>query len=122
MAKSYRGKTVDMVSLAKKYEKTVALGNAHMNGRGDILGKGGKVVKTREEQLAEYYEGNQQREITVNLKKDATSEVEQDLKKMAEEDEIRQKLRARPRTNRTPVYEDVTEEEKAEIDSLKKGE
>lgn len=45
MALSFRGHQVDMVSLAKKNEKVVALGNANMNGRGDILGKGGKIVK-----------------------------------------------------------------------------
>ena len=55
MVKSYRGKEVDIVSLAKKNEKTVALGNAHMNGRGDRLGRGGKIVETREEMLEKYY-------------------------------------------------------------------
>ena len=53
MARSYRGKEVDMVSLAKQNEKTVALGNAHMNAKGDILGKGGIVIKSREELIAE---------------------------------------------------------------------
>lgn len=69
MALSFRGHQVDMVSLAKKNEKVVALGNANMNGRGDILGKGGKIVKTREEVLADWY---------------ATHTVEKDVKNLKE--------------------------------------
>ena len=50
---SYRGQPVDMDALAKKFEKEIALGNARMNAKGDIVGKGGKIIKTREQQLAE---------------------------------------------------------------------
>lgn len=120
MARSYRGKDVDMVSLAKKHEKTIALGNAHMNARGDILGKGGKVVKTREEQLKEYYEGNRMTETTVNLKdSESTREVESELKQISEED-LRRPARAKP--TKKPVYEDITEAEKEELGSIAKGE
>ena len=58
MVKSFRGVEVDMNKLAKKYEKTIALGNAHFNGKGDLIGRGGKIIKTREEQLKEYSEAN----------------------------------------------------------------
>lgn len=114
MAVSYRGKEVDMVSLAKKYEKNVALGNAHMNGRGDILGRGGKVVKSREKQLAEYYEGNRARTETVNLKQESVKEVEKEVAAVQEEHLVK----AKPRVKK-PVYEDITDEEKAQIDNLK---
>ena len=50
---SYRGQKIDMELLKFQNEKSVALGNAKMNARGDILGRGGIVVKTREELLAE---------------------------------------------------------------------
>ena len=114
MAVSYRGKQVDMVSLAKKYEKTIALGNAHLNGRGDILGKGGKIVKTREEQLAEYYEGNKFVEKNVNLKEDSIKEVESDIKEIKEREIKEQKARPTKR-----VYEDISDSEKQEIDNMK---
>lgn len=52
---SMRGEVVDMNRLAAKNETTVALGNASMNARGDLLGAGGKVVKTREQLSAEFY-------------------------------------------------------------------
>lgn len=114
MAVSYRGKEVDMVSLAKKYEKNIALGNAHMNGRGDILGKGGKIVKTREEQLKEYRECNQAKTETVNLKQESVKEVEKEVAEIQEKN----LNKAKPRS-RKPVYEDISSEEESKTDSLK---
>lgn len=57
---SYRGTIVDMEMLKFKNQHAVALGNASMNARGDIIGNGGTVIKTREELLAE-----QEREMQV---------------------------------------------------------
>lgn len=53
--KSMQGKSIDMDLLRKKNEMTPAVGNARVNARGDILGAGGKIVKTREEVAKEYY-------------------------------------------------------------------
>jgi hypothetical protein len=61
MGKTYRtmqGKEVDMEKLALVNELTPAVGNARVNARGDELGPGGKIVKKREEIVAEYYEKN----------------------------------------------------------------
>jgi hypothetical protein len=55
---SLQGKQIDMEKLTLKNESTPAVGNARMNARGDELGPGGKIVKTREQILAEYYEKN----------------------------------------------------------------
>lgn len=56
--KSMRGKEVDMEKLALRNEKTPAIGNMKVNARGDQLGPGGEVIKTREEILSEYYKNN----------------------------------------------------------------
>lgn len=53
-----RGKLVDMDMLRKKNELTPAVGNMNVNARGDEIGPGGKIVRTREEVLAEYYKNN----------------------------------------------------------------
>lgn len=50
---SYKGSPIDMELLKFQHQHNVALGNAHMNARGDIIGNGGIVKKTREELLAE---------------------------------------------------------------------
>jgi hypothetical protein len=56
--KSMRGKEVDMEKLNLKNETVPAVGNLRVNARGDELGPGGKITKTREQILAEYYEKN----------------------------------------------------------------
>jgi hypothetical protein len=53
--RSMRGKIVDMDLLQKKNELTPAIGNARVNARGDVLGAGGKIVKTRDQVVREHY-------------------------------------------------------------------
>ena len=55
---SVRGKEVDMEKLSLRHEKTPAVGNMRVNARGDELGEGGKIVRTREQVLADYYAQN----------------------------------------------------------------
>lgn len=53
--RSMRGKIVDMEKLTKAHELVPAVGNMRVNARGDQLGEGGKIIKKREEIVAEYY-------------------------------------------------------------------
>ena len=55
---SMRGKEVDMERMGLRFEKTPAVGNMRVNARGDQLGEGGKIVKTREQVLQEFYAEN----------------------------------------------------------------
>lgn len=55
---SLRGKKIDMEQLNLKHEMIPAVGNMKVNARGDQLGSGGQVVKTREQILADYYAKN----------------------------------------------------------------
>ncbi len=52
--KTMQGRQVDMDLLRQKNELTPAVGNAKVNARGDELGPGGKIIKTREQVLADY--------------------------------------------------------------------
>jgi hypothetical protein len=58
-----------MDQLLGKNQTMPAVGNAKMNARGDKLGAGGKVVKTREEQVAAYYENNKAAQASVKSQK-----------------------------------------------------
>lgn len=48
-----RGIPVDMDRLRLQNETTIAVGNMKVNARGDQLGPGGKIIKTRAQVLAE---------------------------------------------------------------------
>jgi len=52
------GDAVDMDMLQLSNENTIAIGNAKTNARGDQLGAGGKVVKTRAQIMQEYHKIN----------------------------------------------------------------
>ena len=56
--KSMRGKEIDMEKLNLKNETLPAVGNMKVNARGDEIGKGGKVVRTRAAILKDYYDKN----------------------------------------------------------------
>lgn len=56
--KSMQGKQVDMEKLMSANELMPAIGNVKVNARGDELGAGGKIIKKREDVMAEYYENN----------------------------------------------------------------
>jgi len=56
--RSMRGKEIDMEKLNLRNETIPAVGNMKVNARGDEIGKGGKVVRTREEILKDYYKDN----------------------------------------------------------------
>lgn len=61
MGKTYtsvRGKEIDMEKLSLRHETTPAVGNLKVNARGDELGPGGKVIRTREQILQDYYKNN----------------------------------------------------------------
>jgi hypothetical protein len=57
--RSSMGRPIDMDSMRIKNEQEIAVGNMKVNARGDELGPGGIVVRTRQEVLQEYYKTSQ---------------------------------------------------------------
>lgn len=52
------GEWIDMSALSARNAHVVALGNAGMNARGDIVDRSGNVLKSREVVVQEYYRSN----------------------------------------------------------------
>ena len=65
--KTMRGATLDMARMRAENSTAIALGNGRMNARGDLLGANGKILKTREQLLAEYNSKNPKAVRQVNL-------------------------------------------------------
>jgi hypothetical protein len=53
-----QGKMIDMEKLMRQNELMPAIGNVRVNARGDELGPGGKIIKKKEDIMAEYYNSN----------------------------------------------------------------
>ena len=64
-----RGNMIDMDALMLKNEEELALGNMKVNARGDKIGPGGKIIKSKEEAGREYYDSNPKAVVkTVSIK------------------------------------------------------
>jgi len=50
------GKYLDINGLKIKQERTIAVGNSNKNARGDLLGPGGEVIKSRDQISNEFYQ------------------------------------------------------------------
>lgn len=53
--RSARGQLIDMDAVQHTNAEVIAVGNMSVNARGDELGPGGKVVKTRNEVMKAHY-------------------------------------------------------------------
>jgi hypothetical protein len=56
--RTMQGKEIDMGKLIAQNEMSVAVGNMKVNARGDQLGAGGQIIKTREQLAAEREKSN----------------------------------------------------------------
>lgn len=54
--KTAQGQSIDLDALRLANEDAIAVGNMHVNARGDQLGPGGVVIKTRNQTMDEYYQ------------------------------------------------------------------
>lgn len=55
------GQMIDMDLLRQRNELTPAVGNARVNARGDELGPGGRIVRKREDILADFYKAAEEK-------------------------------------------------------------
>lgn len=76
--KSANGRTVDLSSLILKNEEVRAVGNMHVNARGDVISPENKKIASRSEQVNKQYRkqhGNVVRDMPVANSKKAAQEM-----------------------------------------------
>ena len=52
------GKRINIDAVISQNEESIAIGNMKVNARGDELGPGGKIERTREKVMSDYYKLN----------------------------------------------------------------
>jgi hypothetical protein len=52
------GKRINIDAIVAQNEESIAIGNMKVNARGDELGPGGRIERTRERVMADYYKLN----------------------------------------------------------------
>jgi len=71
------GRYLDIDALKIQQESTIAVGNARQNARGDIIGPGGKVVRTRDEIARDHFMAQQGTKLTNNPVYDTLEQANQ---------------------------------------------
>lgn len=66
MVKTHSGKHIDMNNLKEKNGNVITVGNMKTNARGDLLGKGGKIIKTKEQLATERYDKKRTKTVKGN--------------------------------------------------------
>jgi hypothetical protein len=99
-----QGKAVDIDTLRLANEETIAIGNMKTNARGDELGPGGTVVKTKAEVMREYYNLNSPvaDDAPLQVKKGKVKQAQQNAEAAAAEAKAKaehhEKMRSTPNT------------------------
>jgi hypothetical protein len=70
------GKFIDINALKIQQEHTIAVGNARTNARGDLLGPGGAIIKTRDQIMTEFYQGQVGRPATSSTISHSTEQAQ----------------------------------------------
>jgi len=55
MYKTAQGKTINLDNLLLQNETVLAVGNMHVNARGDEVDSAGNVVRTRQQRMKEHF-------------------------------------------------------------------
>jgi hypothetical protein len=78
---SMRGEVVDFSVLAIKNAKQVALGNARLNAKGDIVGQNGVILKTQEQIDAEWAmkKAKSSIPVSIDIKAPPTNNIQSDV-------------------------------------------
>jgi len=56
--RTMQGREIDFEKLIRQNELSPAIGNMKVNARGDELGPGGKIIRSREEIVGKYYDNS----------------------------------------------------------------
>lgn len=56
--KTANGRQINIDAIIAQNEESIAVGNMRVNARGDELGPGGRIEKTRDKVMADYYKLN----------------------------------------------------------------
>ena len=50
-----KGKVIDMESIIAQQGDAPAIGNMSVNGKGDLIGPGGQIIKTADQRARDHY-------------------------------------------------------------------
>lgn len=122
MGKTYKtaqGRSIDFEKIRLQNELTPAIGNMRVNARGDQLGPGGNIVKSREQMLDEHYKTNVAKRKQVEPDVIPTKGGKAKAVDTAPPTTPRTEIESAKTTNEAPIEDDfVDPDEPVTIDSV----
>jgi hypothetical protein len=73
--RTYRGKTVEVDTINRQNENTVAVGNMRVNARGDTIGAGGEVIESADQKARKFVDTTKTTTQRVGLKPDIVEDI-----------------------------------------------
>ena len=63
-----KGKVIDMESIIAQQGESPAIGNMSVNGKGDLIGPGGQIIKTADQRARDHYknaDGSESEQVSI---------------------------------------------------------
>ena len=123
--KTQKGKVLNMQALYDANQEEIAVGNANMNARGDVLGAGGKILIPKNKVTDAYYANNPNAVKEVSIKQDpdemAKATADQVKAKKAQEARDRAAKQAHDKAKEQELAKEARLGQPVELDEKTKG-
>ena len=123
--KTQKGKVLNMQALYDANQEEIAVGNANMNARGDVLGAGGKILIPKNKVTDAYYANNPNAVKEVSIKQDpdemAKASADEVKAKKAQEARDRAAKQAHDKAKEQELARDAGLGQPVQLDETTKG-
>ena len=115
-----QGRLIDIDKLRASNETVRAVGNMSVNARGDVIGQGGRIVKSKDDVMKDYYKAPKGRADDTPIKKE---QVQQPIpKKQVEKSKtINHTVQSQPKTEQVKTKTTDLFKPKSGIDAALDG-
>jgi len=119
--RTMQGRMVDIDKLRSSNEDVRAVGNMNVNARGDIIGSSGKVVKTKEQVIKEYYESPKGKASDSKVKTESPAESVQQTQTEIKKITPKEVVQTITKTQTVNTFKSKKEAPKSGIDAALDG-
>ena len=119
MYRTMQGRLIDIDKLRASNETVRAVGNMGVNARGDVIGQGGRILKSKDDVMKEYYKAPKGQVEDTPIKKEKTQSIPQ--KEVVQTKVINPTVQSQPKTQQVKTTTTDMFKPKSGIDAALDG-
>lgn len=119
MYRTMQGRLIDIDKLRASNETVRAVGNMGVNARGDVIGQGGRILKSKDDVMKEYYKTPKGQVEDTPIKKEKTQSIPQ--KEVVQTKVINPTVQSQPKTQQVKTTTTDMFKPKSGIDAALDG-